>query len=150
VTGPLEEKSLNRILTALAACLAMILALPAVAADPAAKPMRVVMQISENQPAIWNLALNNIRNVQKELGAKNIEVEVVTYGPGLAMLRDDSTTANRVQEAMATGVRFVACRNTMENQKITEAQLIPGIGYAQAGVIQIIKRQSEGYAYLRP
>jgi len=112
--------------------------------------MRVVMQISENQPAVWNLALNNIRNVQKELGAKNIEVEVVTYGPGLAMLRDDSTTANRVQEAMATGVRFVACRNTMENQKITEAQLIPGIGYAQAGVIQIIKRQSEGYAYLRP
>ena len=141
---------MNRILTALAACLALILALPAVAADPAAKPMRVVMQISENQPAVWNLALNNIRNVQKELGAKNIEVEVVTYGPGLAMLRDDSTTANRVQEAMATGVRFVACRNTMENQKITEAQLIPGIGYAQAGVIQIIKRQSEGYAYLRP
>jgi len=141
---------LNRILTALVACLTLILALPAVAADPAAKPMRVVMQISENQPAVWNLALNNIRNVQKELGAKNIEVEVVTYGPGLAMLRDDSTTANRVQEAMATGVRFVACRNTMENQKITEAQLIPGIGYAQAGVIQIIKRQSEGYAYLRP
>jgi len=141
---------LKRILTALATCVAIILALPAGAADPAAKPMRVVMQISENQPAVWNLALNNIRNVQKELGAKNIEVEVVTYGPGLAMLRDDSTTANRVQEAMATGVRFVACRNTMENQKITEAQLIPGIGYAQAGVIQIIKRQSEGYAYLRP
>ena len=141
---------MNRILTALVACLAIILALPAIAADPATKPMRVVMQISENQPPVWNLALNNIRNVQKELGAKNIEVEVVAYGPGLAMLRDDATVANRVQEAMATGVRFVACRNTMENQKITEAQLISGIGYAQAGVIQIIKRQSEGYAYLRP
>ena len=139
---------MNRILTALTTCLAIVLALPAVAADPAA--MRVVMQISENQPAVWNLALNNIRNVQKELGAKNVEVEVVAYGPGLGMLRDDSTTANRVQEAMATGVRFVACRNTMENQKITEAQLIPGIGYAQAGVIQIVKRQMEGYAYLRP
>ena len=141
---------MNRILTALAACLAVILAVPAGAADPATKPMRVVMQISENQPPVWNLALNNIRNVQKELGAKNIEVEVVAYGPGLNMLRDDATVANRVQEAMANGVRFVACRNTMENQKITEAQLIPGIGYAQAGVIQIIKRQSEGYAYLRP
>ena len=141
---------MNRILTALLACLTVLLAAPAGAADPAPKAMRVVMQISENQPAVWNLALNNIRNVQKELGAKNIEVEVVAYGPGLAMLRDDSTTANRVQEAMTTGVRFVACRNTMENQKVTEAQLIPGIGYAQAGVIQIIKRQSEGYAYLRP
>lgn len=140
---------MTRVLTALAA-FAVILAFPAVAADPAAKPMRVVIQISENQPPVWNLALNNIRNVQKELGARNVEVEVVAYGPGLAMLRDDSTTANRVQEAMGTGVRFVACRNTMENQKVTEAQMIPGIGYAQAGVIQIVRRQMEGYAYLRP
>ena len=141
---------MNRVLTALFACLAIILAFPAGAADPATKPMRVVMQISENQPPVWNLALNNIRNVQKELGVKNFEVELVVYGPGLAMLRDDSTVANRVQEAMATGVRFVACRNTMENQKVTEAQMIPGIGYAQAGVIEIISKQMEGYAYLRP
>ena len=149
---------MSRILHTLFACLAISLAAVANAADtppgatgnPAAKQMRVVMQISENQPAVWNLALNNIRNVQHELGAKNVDVEVVAYGPGLAMLRDDSLTANRVQEAMATGVRFVACRNTMQNQKITEAQLIPGIGYAQAGVIEIITKQMEGYAYLRP
>lgn len=141
---------MNRALTAIVACCAFILAVPASAADPAAKPMRVVMQISENQPPVWNLALNNIRNVQKELGAKNIEVEVVAYGPGLAMLRDDATVANRVQEALASGVRFVACRNTMENQKITEAQMLPGISYAQAGVIEIIRKQMEGYAYLRP
>jgi len=141
---------LYRVLTALLACLAIMLAVPAGAADPASKPMRIVMQISENQPAIWNLALNNIRNSQKDLGVKNIEVEVVAYGPGLAMLRDDATVANRVQEAMTAGVRFVACRNTMENQKITEAQMLPGISYAQAGVIQIVKRQMEGYAYLRP
>lgn len=140
---------MNRALTALIACFAIILAVPAGAADPA-KPMRVVMQISENQPAVWNLALNNIRNVQKELGAKNIEVELVAYGPGLAIIRDDSLVANRVQEAMATGVRFVACRNTMQNQKITEAQMLPGISYAQAGVIEIITKQMEGYAYLRP
>lgn len=141
---------MNRALTAIIACCACIFAVPASAADPAAKPMRVVIQISENQPAVWNLALNNIRNVQKELGAKNIEVELVAYGPGLAIIRDDSLVANRVQEAMATGVRFVACRNTMQNQKITEAQMLPGISYAQAGVIEIITKQMEGYAYLRP
>lgn len=144
---------MKHILTRLVTCLAILVAVPAAAANPAeptAKPMRMVIQISDNQSPVWNLALNNIRNVQKELGAKNVEVEVVAYGPGLGMLRDDATVANRVQEAMATGVRFVACRNTMENQKITEAQMIPGIGYAQAGVIQIVRRQMEGYAYLRP
>ncbi|MCX7173661.1 MAG: DsrE family protein [Proteobacteria bacterium] len=149
---------MSHTLRTLLACLAMILAVPAGAADTkpgapadvAAKPLRVVVQISENQPAIWNLALNNIHNVQKELGAKNIEVELVAYGPGLAILRDDSVVANRVQEAMSTGVRFVACRNTMQGLHITEAEMIPGISYAQAGVIEIIRKQMEGYAYLRP
>ena len=149
---------MSRTLTALLACMAVSLAIPASAADTASgtaansagKQMRIVMQISENQPPVWNLALNNIRNVQKELGAKNVEVEVVAYGPGLSIIRDDSVVANRVQEAMATGVRFVACRNTMQNQKITEAQMIPGISYATAGVIEIVSKQMEGYAYLRP
>ena len=141
---------MNRLTIALVSSITWFLSGPADAAEPPAKPMRVVMQISENQPAIWNMALNNIRNVQKEVGAKNIEVEVVVYGPGLAMLHDDATTANRVQEAMATGVRFVACRNTMQSEHITEAELIPGISFAQAGVVEIINKQMAGYAYLRP
>ena len=139
-----------RNLTILIACLVAIAVAPAATAEPSTKPLRVVIQISESQPAIWNLALNNVRNVQKEVGAKNVVVEVVAYGPGLALLRDDSTAANRVQEAMASGVRFVACRNTMENQKVTEAEMVPGISYAQAGVIEIIQKQAEGYAYLKP
>lgn len=143
---------MTRTLTILFACLTMMLSIAASAADstPASKPLRVVMQISENQPAVWALALNNIRNAQKDIGAKNIEIELVAYGPGLAMIRDDSLVATRVQDAMASGVRVVACRNTMENLKITEDQMIPGISYAQAGVIEIIRKQMEGYAYLRP
>jgi intracellular sulfur oxidation DsrE/DsrF family protein len=139
------------------ACLAMAAALPvvaepvatAVAGEPVGR-MRMVIQVSESEPRVWNLALNNARNAQKEVGAANIEIEIVAFGPGLAMLRDDSLTANRVLEALAAGVRFVACRNTMQAQHLTEAEMIPGIGYAQAGVIEIVKRQMEGFAYLRP
>lgn len=114
------------------------------------KPMRVVVQVSDDDASRWNLVLNNARNVQKEVGKANVEVEVVAYGPGLGILRDDSVVANRVQEALTSGIRFVACRNTMQAQRVTEAQMVPGIGYAQAGVVEIIKKQQEGWAYLRP
>ena len=148
---------MNRIVRCAAACLFLAAALPA-AADPAAapaagqaaKPMRVVVQISESDPKTWNLALNNARNAQKDAGAANIEIEIVAFGPGLDMLRDDSLVANRVLEAQSGGVRFVACRNTMQAQHLTEADMIGGIGYAQAGVIEIIRKQMEGFAYLRP
>jgi uncharacterized protein len=148
---------MNRIVRLIAVGLLFAVTTPA-SADPgampaaaqAAKPMRVVVQVSENDPKVWNLALNNARNAQKDVGAANIEIEVVAFGPGLGMLRDDSLVANRVEEAQAAGVHFVACRNTMQAQHLTEAEMIAGIGYAQAGVIEIIKRQMEGFAYLRP
>jgi len=143
----------DRIVRIVAACLLLAAVPPALAdaeAGPAAKPMRVVIQISDGDPKTWNLALNNARNAQKDVGAGNIDVEIVAFGPGLDMLRDDSLVANRVLDAITAGVRFVACRNTMQAQHLTEADMIGGIGYAQAGVVEIIRRQMEGAAYLRP
>lgn len=148
---------MNQIARLFALCLLLVAALPAAAdavatpaAVQAAKPMRVVVQVSVNDPKVWNLALNNAHNAQKDVGAANIEIEIVAFGPGLGMLRDDSLVANRVEEALKAGVRFVACRNTMQAEHLTEADMMPGIGYAQAGVVEIIKKQMEGFAYLRP
>jgi len=51
---------------------------------------KIVLQVSDADPAKWNLALNNARNVQEDLGKDNVEVEIVAYGPGLGMLKGDS------------------------------------------------------------
>lgn len=144
---------MKRVLAALAFGLALAAAGPARAAGPDAPAggrLRVVVQVDEKETAAWNLVLNNVRNVQKEVGAGNVDIEVVAFGPGLDMLRDDSLVANRVQEAMAGGVRFVACRNTMQAEHLSDAEMVPGIGYVQAGVVEIIRKQAEGYSYLRP
>ncbi len=52
------------------------------ASQPDAKH-KVVFQVSDNDPAKWNLALNNAQNVQRDLGKENVEIEIVAYGPGL-------------------------------------------------------------------
>ena len=57
---------------------------------------------------------------------------------------------NRVAEALAAGVSVVACENTMKIQKITRDDMLPKIGYVEAGVVQLMKRQQQGWAYIRP
>lgn len=110
----------------------------------------VVIQVSENNPAVWNLALNNARNVQQELGNGNVDVEIVAYGPGIQMLKWESEVASRVKEAYEDGVTISACGNTMKAQKLTDKDLEPHVKVVKAGVIEIMARQREGWSYVRP
>lgn len=134
-----------------AALLAATLCLvPAAAFAQSTAREHVVIQVSDNDPAKWNLALNNARNVQVDLGMDNVDVEVVAYGPGLAMLKTDSAVAPRIASASAQGVGVIACENTMKNTKVGRDQILPGVKFVDAGVVHIMKRQKEGWGYVRP
>lgn len=112
---------------------------------------RIVLQVSDDDPKKWNLALNNARNAQQDLGGpKNVDIEIVAYGPGINMLKMDAVTANRVSDAIKTGISIVACENTMGAQKIEKSEMNPSISYVPAGVIQLMRRQQQGWAYVRP
>ena len=115
-----------------------------------AKRQHVVFQVSDNDPAKWNLALNNARNVQEDLGKDNVDIEIVAYGPGLGMLKADSKVAPRLAQALDSSIGLLACENTMHNTKTTKADMYSGIAYVKAGVTHIMKRQQEGWAYVRP
>lgn len=127
----------------------------AVGALPAAAPARpdpgknsVVLQVSDNDPGKWSLALNNAHNIQVDLEA--VEVEIVVYGPGISMLQGESPLAQRVSAAMESGVKVVACENTMRSRHLTHEDMLPDIGYVPSGVVELIKKQQQGYAYIRP
>ena len=111
---------------------------------------RLIFQVSDADPKKWNLTLNNVKNVQQEIGKDNVDIEIVAYGPGIAMLKLDSEVGNRVEEAAATGVKVMACGNTMTGQKLTKEDMLPNIGYVKAGVVELMQKQHEGYAIIRP
>jgi len=120
------------------------------AQQPAAARAKVVLQISDGDAAKWNLALNNAKNLQTDLGAANVDIEVVAYGPGIGMLKADSVVGNRVDEALSAGVKVLACENTMRGQKLGKPDMLKGIDYVPAGVVEIMQRQQQGWAYIRP
>ena len=133
---------------AAAALLAVGIA-PAVTAHAADKE-GVVIQVSDDDPKTWNQALNVVRNIQAERGKDNVKVEVVVFGNGIGLLKAESPLANRIDDTLASGADVVMCQNTMRGRKVTEKDMHPKIGYVKAGVIEIIDRQKQGWAVVRP
>jgi intracellular sulfur oxidation DsrE/DsrF family protein len=119
---------------------------------------RLAIQVDQNDKAVMDLALNNAKNVIDYYASKNesVAVEVVTFGPGLHMLRSDTSPVKERIAVMSlenSNLTFAACGNTQANQSkvenkpvvlITEAKLTP------SGVVRLMELQKQGYAYIRP
>jgi uncharacterized protein len=132
----------------------------ALAADAPAgkKEHHLILQVNSNDPAAMNLALNNAMNVTeyyKETG-ENVKIEVVTFGPGLHMLRDDTSPVKARIETMSLSnpeISFKACGNTQSNMHKAENKDIPLIRTAEvvkSGVIRIMELQEQGWTYVKP
>ena len=118
----------------------------------------IVIQVSQNDPERMNLALNNTENAVKYYTGKSegIEVEIVAYGPGLNMLREDTSPVKARIETMALStpeVSFKACGNTQENMRKAENKDIPIIPQAQvvkSGVVRVMELEEQGWTYVKP
>lgn len=117
----------------------------------AADSPSLVIQVSDNNPATWNQALNVTENVPANFDGP-IRVELVAFGQGLHMLRFESEVGPRLKKAAANGVMLRACGVTMSKMKLTPADLYQhaAIKVVPAGAVEIIKRQQQGWLYLRP
>jgi uncharacterized protein len=119
---------------------------------------QLVLQVNTNEPAMMNLALNNATNVAqyyKDLGEK-VTIEVVTFGPGLHMLRDDTSPVKARIKAIkesTPAISFKACGNTQENMHKVENKeipLIPEASVVKSGVVRVMELQEKGWTYVKP
>ena len=134
--------------TFVAAAALVAFALPAASQAQAAKN-RALFQVTDNDPARWNMILNNMANLREGVGSEGAEIELVAYGPGLLMLKADSPVRQRVAEALKSGVKVNACQNTMQGMKLVPADMLPDIGYVPSGVVEVMRKQQQGWAYIR-
>jgi intracellular sulfur oxidation DsrE/DsrF family protein len=143
---------------ATAAFLSMLLISASLAAD--AKSHRVSIQVDQNDPQVMNLALNNATNIIEYYRGKNedVDVDIVTYGPGLHMLRDDTSPVKdrikRLKELAFPGkIQFSACNNTKQNMEKAEGKAVPILSDAMlvpSGVVRLMELQEQGWSYVRP
>lgn len=142
------------------AALALVAAALLAAAPPAAaeEPVRIVFHIDENDAGRMNMVLNNAANAREyyESQGQEVEMEIVAYGPGVHMLREDtSPVADRISAmSMETpGLSFSACGNTLEAMERKDGKAPPLMSEAKvtpSGVVRLVELQRQGWAYVRP
>jgi uncharacterized protein len=146
-----------RYLTVLAA-LSIALITSALAAD--GKAHHIAIQVDQNDPQVMNLALNNASNVIEYYRSKHedVDIDVVAYGPGLHMLRaDTSPVQDRIKRlkdmAFPGKIQFSACDNTRKGMEkaeghpiaiVTDATVVP------SGVVHLMELEEQGWSYVRP
>jgi intracellular sulfur oxidation DsrE/DsrF family protein len=133
-----------------------------VSASPAAggKPHRIVIQVDQNDPQVMNLALNNASNVIEYYRARkeDVDIDVVAYGPGLHMLRADTSPVQdrikRLKDMVFPGkIQFSACDNTKQGMEKAEGHaisIVPDATIVPSGVVHLMELQEKGWSYVRP
>ena len=114
------------------------------------KMHQVVFELTSDNQEYWQALLNNLENLQKALGKENAEIEVVTHGKGLVLLRNTNTGfKDRIQALAHTGLRFAACENTMRRQKVTREDLLQEAVTVDSGVAEVVRKQEAGWSYIK-
>jgi uncharacterized protein len=129
---------------------AAIVALALAFAAMAGERQYVVMQINDDDPVHWRQALGTVRNLLTEVGADHVRIELVAYGPGIHMLRFDSVVGSQLTELARDGVWLRACGNTLTAHKFRPGDLHANVEIVPSGVVEILKRQKEGWLYIKP
>ena len=115
-------------------------------------PRQIVFSIPSGEIDEMNRILSTVNNVMKFYRPENTEVVIVAYGQGLKSLlkKGDANVRKRIEALMTYDVEFIACGNTMKTLHIDKKDLLDDIGFATAGIVEIIERQLQGYTYAQP
>jgi intracellular sulfur oxidation DsrE/DsrF family protein len=142
---------------AAAILMSMALCAPALAAG---KTHRVSFHVDQNDPDVMNQTLNNATNVIEYYRGINedVDIDITTYGPGLNMLRADTSPVQerikRLKDMVFPGkIQFSACNVTktaMEKREGKAVPIVPEASVVPSGVVHLMELQEQGWSYVRP
>lgn len=148
----------NALIGAVLATAGLFIAVSGQPALAGGKTHYLAIHVDDNDKGKMNIALNNAANVTKfyESKGEKVNIEIVAYGPGLHMLRADTSPVKSRIAAMSLqheNLSFSACGNTKSIMSKKEGAEIPILSEANvvtSGVVRLMELQEEGWTYIRP
>lgn len=112
--------------------------------------INVVFHINELDK--WPQVISNINNTVAAVNMDSSNISVLANGESVSAF-DGSTQPDYQKELDAlnkTGAKIHVCRNSMKAQNIDLATLPDFVQEVPVGVLYLVARQSEGFAYIKP
>ena len=130
----------------LAGVLVLLLACPA---PGRAAVTGVVFQISTTKVASWKVAMHNVHNLETT-GISGHDIEIVILGPAIHILLKSSPVAPSLTRLHASGVTIDACRAAIRRARLAPGAILPFVHYIRSGIAEVVRRERQGWAYIRP
>ena len=114
--------------------------------------VKVVFHIGMEEELRLNMALNNMANLLKEIHQEDSEICLVANGHGVKLFQKDylSDYANKIDELSKAGVRFLVCSNSLAKFDIDKEELLESCEVLPVGILELVRLQQEGFAYIKP
>ena len=119
---------------------------------PAAAPVhthRIIFAITSGDKTDWEISMHNTSNLLKGFAPDPVEIEIVAFGPGINVLKADSSVRADLEALQKQGVHLAACHNSMKGNNLTLADMIPGTVEVPSGIVELVKKQEEGWSYVK-
>lgn len=112
------------------------------------KKLKVIWDVVDSDTATTAGVFRQINNALALV--PDMEIEVVFHGPAIYGLMKDSTIfTSRIKSAKERGVVMAACNNSMKRYKIDASKLVGEAIVVPSAVVEMIRKQSEGWSYLK-
>lgn len=108
---------------------------------------KVVFQLSDNDTFIQKSLIRQLSNLMETL--EPVTIEVVAHSYGVDLLLKDCAFNTQVEALRDKGVGFIVCKKTLDREKLDTSAFISNIETVPGGLAHIIKRQTEGWSYIK-
>ena len=100
----------------------------------------------------WSMVLSNVKNLLNEVSQDEIEIEVLGNGNSVKKYVADPKNdyTDLMKDLADKNVKFAACNNSLNGMKLKKEDLNSFVSVVPAGVLELIEKQREGYAYIKP
>ena len=112
------------------------------------KKLSVVWDLSSTDTSEQAAVFRQINNALALV--PDMQIEVVFHGQAVyAMMKDSTQFASRIKAAKEKGVTLAVCNNSLKRLKIDPSQIAAEGIVVPSAVVELIRKQSEGWSYLK-
>lgn len=94
-------------------------------------------------------AISNVINLTKDLGKARVDIEMLMNGTGVKMMLKEGEYLHKIDYLVEKGVDFKICSNSLEGIDISKDELMEHGDLVSSGVGELVKKQKEGWNYIK-
>ena len=130
-------------------CITLVLLLSAGFVLAQKTDYRVVFDMTSKDTINQQAVLRQVQGIKA--AHPGAQLEVVMYGDGSDLVVTNLSSRPLVVQQLITdhNVKFAVCAMTLKRKNIDKNQLIKGVEIVDDGIYEIIKRQGEGWGYIK-